>query len=84
MAWNSRFFTEPKLEEIVSCTDEISNHCQEIADALADYQGAKDLPKGEQAEAREAARESASQALGELLTETAKLEPYRKHVLEME
>jgi hypothetical protein len=77
MTYNSRLFNEPKLRAVVDLTDSISAECQAAADALADYQNAADEPTAERAEIREMARETAFQAIGDLLAEAAKLRVIR-------
>lgn len=68
MTYNSRLFNEPKLRRIVEVTDNIAEGCGLIADALADYENAGDLPSSERGEARDQAREDAWNQIGELLS----------------
>lgn len=75
--YNSRLFSEPRLQALAARADEISNHCTELADALCDYQNAVGLPAAEQPEARDNAREAAWVAIGELLTEADRLREER-------
>jgi hypothetical protein len=56
--WNARLLNAPKLRAIVELTDELADHCQSIANALADYEGADDLAGVERTEEREAFAEA--------------------------
>lgn len=75
--YNSRLLSEPKLRDLAAIADEISNHCTEITDALCDYESAADLPSGERTDARGEARDAVWSALGDLLTEAARLQAER-------
>jgi hypothetical protein len=77
MSYNARLFNQPKLLAIVELTDSVSNECESVADALADYQAADELTGQDRADAREEAREAAWAALGDLLAEADKLRKLR-------
>lgn len=81
MTYNSRLFNEKKLREIVELTDEISTNCQGVADALADYESAADLPAGERTDARADAREAAFGAMGDLLSDAKRLKDMYDNLL---
>ncbi len=83
MSYNSRLFNDTKLKAIVQITDSISGECQSVADALADYESASDLTGRERTGARDEAREAAFQALGDLLSEAARLKAEYDKILEL-
>ena len=83
MSYNSRLFNDTKLRAIVQITDSISDECQSVADALADYESASDLTGSERTDARNDAREAAFAALGDLLSEAARLKVEYDKILEL-
>jgi hypothetical protein len=83
MSYNARLFNEGRLKGIVELTDGISDNCQIVADALADYEGASELTGSERTEMRESSRESAFQALGDLLSDARRLKDEYDKILDL-
>lgn len=84
MSFTSSLFNRPRLIKIVALTDDISDQCGEIADALADYENADDLPSQEQAEARQDAREAAWHLINELISNAERLRQLRDDLMDQE
>ena len=59
MTYNSRLFNKPMLRRIVEIADDIANECNDLADILANYENADELPSADAVIEREEARAEA-------------------------
>ena len=65
---NARLLNEPRLRAVVEMTDDVSDACQVIADALSDYETAGELTGQDRTDGREDARADFLQGVADLLS----------------
>ena len=70
----NRLLNHPRLAEIADCAEEIQQKCNELQDALCQYEATEDLPKGERAAERESIREQVVDTMGEIISDVRAFE----------
>lgn len=74
--YTSRLFHEPRLRAIAEIADDIADACERLTQSLAEYQQASELPQAERPEARETARQTAWDALTDLLQDSGRIKAH--------